>query len=142
MNDVVQDKMKREIMAVQNTFLFADIERKTKVYACDEMDFEAIILKNYEFLVRGPLETNFDYKQPIPYGIVVNNENKIFVYQRGGAGSNAGDARLHNKIAIGVGGHIEREDETSSNLLRDALVREVEEEIGISKKDITEVFPI
>lgn len=111
MNEIVKDKMKREIMAVQNIFLFSDIERKTKVYACDEIDFEAIILKNLEFLVRGPLETNFSYKQPIPYGIVVNNENKIFVYKRGGAGSNAGESRLHDKIAIGVGGHIEREDE-------------------------------
>jgi predicted NUDIX family phosphoesterase len=142
MNLVVKDKMQREIMAVQNAFLFADIKQETKVYTRDEIDFETIIEQNYEFLVRGPLETNFDYKQPIPYGIVLNNKNEIFVYKRGGAGSNAGESRLHDKIAIGVGGHIEREDEASTSLLRDALIREVEEEIGIQETDIAEVFPI
>lgn len=142
MNQIVKDKMQREIMAVKNAILFADIERTTKVYTREEMNFEKIIEKNYEFLVRWPLETNFEYKQPIPYGIVLNNKNEVFVYKRGGAGSNAGESRLHDKIAIGVGGHIEREDEASSSLLRDALIREVEEEIGISENDITEVFPI
>lgn len=89
MNQIVKDKMQREIMAVQNAFLFADIKRETKVYTPEEIDFEKIILKNYEFHTRGPLETNFDYKQPIPYGIVLNNKNEVFVYKRGGAGSNA-----------------------------------------------------
>lgn len=142
MNHIVKDKMLREIMAVQNAILFANIERTTKVYSREEIDFEKIIEENYEFLVRGPLETNFDYKQPIPYGIVLNNKNEIFVYQRWWAGSNAGESRLHDKIAIGVGGHIEKEDILSSHLLRDALVREVEEEIGIWANDIAEVFPI
>lgn len=82
MNHIVKDKMLREIMAVQNAILFANIERTTKVYSREEIDFEKIIEENYEFLVRGPLETNFDYKQPIPYGIVLNNKNEIFVYQR------------------------------------------------------------
>lgn len=142
MNQIVKDKMQREIMAVSNAVLFADIERTTKVYTRDEIDFESIIEKNYEFHIRGPLETNFEYKQPIPYGIVLNNKNEVFVYKRGGAGSNAGESRLHDKIAIGVGWHIEREDEMSTSLLRDALIREVEEEIGIHTADISEVFPI
>ena len=89
MNQIVKDKMQREIMAVSNAVLFADIKRETKVYTRDEIDFESIIEKNYEFHIRGPLETNFEYKQPIPYGIVLNNKNEVFVYKRGGAGSNA-----------------------------------------------------
>jgi dTMP kinase len=52
MNQVVQDKMKREILAVKNEFLFANIERKTKVYTREEIDLESIILENYEFKVR------------------------------------------------------------------------------------------
>lgn len=142
MNQIVQDKMQRQIMAVRNDILFARIKRETKVYSREEIDFENIIEKNYEFLTRWPLETNFEYKQPIPYGIVLNNQNKVFVYKRWGAWSNAWESRLHNKIAIGVGGHIEREDEASPSLLRDALVREVEEEIGIKESDIAEIFPI
>lgn len=52
MNQIVKDKMQREIMAVKNAILFADIERTTKVYTREEMNFEKIIEKNYEFLVR------------------------------------------------------------------------------------------
>lgn len=142
MNQVVQDKMKREILAVKNDFLFSDIERKTKVYSREEVDFENIILQNYEFMVRWPVETNFDYKQPIPYAIVLNENNEVFVYKRGWDGSNAGEKRLHDKIAIWVWWHIEREDIESDNILRDSLIREVEEETGIRSKNITEIFPI
>ena len=127
MNTVVTDKMKREILVVSCGKLFENITRETKVYNTQD-DFESIILESYEYMVRWEAEVNFDYKQPIPYAIVLNENNKIFVYKRGGAGSNAGESRLHEKIAIWVGGHIEREDEGSENILKDSLIREVEEE--------------
>jgi len=82
MNQIVKDKMQREVMAVKNDFLFENIERKTKVYTNEEVNFEQIILDNFEFKVRGPVETNFDYKQPITYAIVMNEKNEIFVYIR------------------------------------------------------------
>ena len=141
MNQIVKDKMKREILVVANKELFNDIERITTVYS-GENDFESIILQHYEYMVRGDAEVNFEYKQPIPYAIVLNENNEIFVYKRGGAGSNAGESRLHEKIAIGVGGHIEREDEDSENILKDSLVREIEEELNIAPENIIEAFPI
>jgi len=141
MNQVVQDKMKREILVVANEKLFSDISRSTQVYS-SENNFESIILDSYEYMVRGDAEINFNYKQPIPYAIVLNENSEIFVYKRGWAGSNAGESRLHEKIAIGVGWHIEREDEDSKNILQDSLIREVEEELNILPENITEVFPI
>lgn len=136
MNEVVKDKMKREIMVVANKFLFADINRESKFYNQDEIDFENIILKNYEYMVRGQAEVNFDYKQPIWYAVVINKNDEIFVYKRWGADSNAWDSRLHNKIAFWVGGHIEKEDENLENPLEDSMVREIEEELNIKPKDI------
>jgi len=141
MNQVVTDKMQREILVVANSSLFADIKKETKVYSW-ENDFESIILKHSEFMVRGEAEINFEYKQPIPYAIVLNENNEIFVYKRGWAGSNAWESRLHEKIAIWVGGHIEREDEDSDNILKDSLVREIEEELNIIPENILEAFPI
>lgn len=142
MNQIVKDKMVREIMVVANDKLFSDFPRATKYYENSEFNFEEVILENYEYMVRGEAEENTSYKQPIPYGVVVNSDNKIFVYKRWGAGSNAWESRLHSKIAFWVWGHIEREDENSKNILTDSLVREIEEEINIAHDEIQSVEAI
>lgn len=136
------DKMKRDIMVVKNSVLFQNIERETKFYPWKDYNFEELILENYEYMQRWIAEQNFDYKQPIPYGIVINQKNEIFVYKRWGADSKAWEKRLHNKIAIWVGGHLEREDEDLENPLQDGLLREIEEEINLSGGDIDSVQAI
>lgn len=136
MNQIVKEKMKREIMVVANKHIFWKIERENKFYENSEVNFEKNILKHYEYMVRGEAEVNFDYKQPIWYWIVINQDNKIFVYKRWWADSNAWDQRLHSKIAIWVGWHIEKEDEDLENPLSDSLIREIEEELNIKPKDI------
>jgi len=141
MNQVVTDKMQREILVVSCEKLFEKIKRETKVYDTSS-DFESVIWEHYEYMIRWDAEVNFDYKQPIPYAIVLNENNEVFVYKRWWAWSNAGESRLHEKIAIGVGWHIEREDEDSENILKDSLIREVEEELNISPEMIQEAFPI
>lgn len=142
MNQVVKDKMQREIMVVANKFLFDWVERESKFYSNSDVDFEDKILNNYEYMVREKAEKNFDYKQPIGYAVVINENKEIFVYKRGWADSNAGDSRLHNKIAFGVGGHIEREDEDLENPLNDSMIREIEEELNIPEKNIKSVEAI
>ena len=142
MNQIVKDKMQREIMVCANKFLFENIDRESKFYSQDEADFENILLNNYEYMVREKAEKNFDYKQPIGYAVVINEDKDIFVYKRWWADSNAGDSRLHNKIAFGVGGHIEREDEDLENPLNDSMVREIEEELNIPEKNIKSVKAI
>ena len=137
MNQVVQDKMQREIMVVANEKLFWNCQRENRFYHNDYINFEANILHHYEFMKRWEAEKNFDYKQAIPYGILVNDENKVFVYKRWGRWSNAWEARLHQKISLWLGWHIEKEDETSSNIVLDSLLREIEEEVHIEKKYIT-----
>ena len=142
MNNIVKDKMKREIMVCANKNLFENIDRESKFYSGEEANFEDIILKNYEYMVRSEAEVNFDYKQPIWYAVVINENKEIFVYKRWWADSNAGDSRLHNKIAFGVGGHIEKEDEDLENPLNDSMVREIEEELNIPEKNIKSVKAI
>lgn len=136
MNQIVKDKMQREIMVVANEALFLNYERESKFYSNDEVDFEQKILNNYEYMVRWEAEVNFDYKQPIGYWVLINEDKKIFVYKRWWSGSNAWEWRLHNKIAIWVWGHIEREDEDLENPISDSLIREIEEELNIKPEDI------
>ena len=139
MNQIVKDKMQREIMVVKNDKLFQNTERKTGFYYDFEADFEKQILENYEYMVRWKAEENFDYKQPIPYAVVMDENGYVFVYKRWGSDSNAGESRLHSKISIWVGGHIEKEEENSQNPIYDTLLREVEEELDVKKDNIKEI---
>ena len=142
MNQIVKDKMKRKIMVIANKFLFNDINKESKFYNNSEVNFEEKILKNYEYMIRGEAEINFDYKQPISYATVVNEKKEIFVYKRWWVNSNAGDSRLHNKIAFWVWWHIEMEDENLENPISDSLVREIEEELNIKPDDIKSIKSI
>lgn len=142
MNQIVKDKMQREIMVIKNEILFGEHPRETKFYWNNDHNFEKIIVQNYEYMVRWVAEQNYEYKQPIPYGAVVDDEWKIFIYKRGGSSSNAWESRLHEKISFWIGWHIEREDEASENILVDSLIREVEEEVNIKSDDIKSVEAI
>lgn len=135
----MSDKMQREIMVIKNDTLFEWIKRETKIYTNDDINFEKKIVDSYEYMVRGKAEEDFDYKQPLPYWVIIDEDNRVFVYKRWWKWSNNGEARLHSKISIWVWGHIEREDEDLNDILRDTLKREIEEEIDISESDIKSV---
>ena len=78
---------------------------------------------------RGDAEENEDFKQPIPYG-VLRSGDYIYAYERLSGG---GEGRLHNKVSIGVGGHMNPIEgmDTFSSLLMENLGRELEEELDI-----------
>ena len=139
MNQIVKDKMERQIMVVKNDKLFANTPRKTGFYTENEADFEKQILENFEYMKRKDAEVNFDYKQPIPYAVVMDENGYIFVYKRWWKNSNAGESRLHSKISIWVWGHIEKEEENGENPVYDTLLREIEEELNIKKDNVKEI---
>lgn len=142
MNQVVKDKMAREIMVVSCDKLFAGVTRETKFYNNDEANIEKNILDNYEYMIRWKAEENRDFKQPITYAIIADDQNRIFVYKRWWSSSTAWESRLHSKISFGIWWHLEREDEEMENPIRDSLVREIEEEINLKDEDIASIKPI
>ncbi len=80
------------------------------------------------YLPRDAAEKDPSYKQLIPYCIFRCGES-IFGYTRGTA---QGEARLHAKRSIGVGGHISTVDrDASSEPYLAGMERELEEEIEI-----------
>lgn len=92
-----------------------------------EVDFEQylnIINDKKEFLPRSVMETDFGYKQIIPY-LVYTYQGKYFLMQRK---SDASEARLRNKLTLGIGGHIRQEDMSEDSLFAWAL-REFHEEV-------------
>ncbi len=83
------------------------------------------------FKRRGDVEQDPSIKQIIPY-LMVRHGGRIFVFQRSAAG---GEARLHGKYSIGVGGHINRSDvEGDVDLLEAGLRRELEEELVVDAR--------
>jgi predicted NUDIX family phosphoesterase len=83
------------------------------------------------FLPRGEAEGNPDYKQIIPYVLIVF-QNTLLHYVRG---KKAGEQRLIAKGSIGIGGHMNETDESlfamDEQAYRAGVEREVNEEIKI-----------
>ena len=119
-----------DILVVKTSGLAPWIEgRYGLITGCGEelMDY---IEREHEFLPRNEMETDPTYRQIIPY-VAVTRGGEIFATRRLNAG---GEARLHGKLSLGVGGHIERvDDDTSEGILMRALEREVGEEINVEQ---------
>ena len=85
--------------------------------------------RSFSIMRRGDAEEDTNFKQPIPYA-VLKRRNDVFIYERLQGG---GEARLHNQLSLGVGGHINgTTDYEFNDLLYDNLRREIEEELYLS----------
>ena len=112
-------------------------------------------LENVSFLPRDKVEHDPSFKQLIPYMIFCYTDpagkTSVFRYVRG---KGQGEARLHSKASVGVGGHISSADRAESgethDLYREGMRRELEEEVvleseftercvGLINDDLTEV---
>jgi predicted NUDIX family phosphoesterase len=86
---------------------------------------------NHFFLDRAAAEEDPSHKQIIPYCIFRCGE-RILHYTRGKAG---GESRLHAKISVGVGGHVNPVDmgdgRNGPQAYHAAVTREIEEELDL-----------
>lgn len=93
------------------------------------------------FKERSEVETDPQWKQPIPYCLISrleheDRETQYFVYRRPAAG---GESRLSGKLSIGVGGHVEEADKVSERISLSAITqlaarREIVEELNFAAK--------
>ncbi|MCS7172007.1 MAG: NUDIX domain-containing protein [Armatimonadetes bacterium] len=86
-------------------------------------DFLERIRRHGTFRPRGEVEEDPSWKQIIPYA-VVRRGKEVFLFRRTDRG---GDARLHHLYALGVGGHVNRQD--TGDPLEAGLQRELGEEL-------------
>ena len=84
----------------------------------------AAVATHGRYLDRPTAEEDPTYKQIIPY-VVVRDGDRVFLMHRTDSG---GDARLHGKASIGVGGHLNPVDRGEDALIA-GLRREWEEEL-------------
>ncbi|MEM8955207.1 MAG: hypothetical protein AAGD22_13730 [Verrucomicrobiota bacterium] len=90
--------------------------------------------ENNYFLARDDAEEDPSHKQIIPYAIF-HHEGRLLHYVRGGG---SGEKRLASKGSIGIGGHINAEDEEAASLEKDTYLtgveREVDEELNLDSQ--------
>lgn len=91
--------------------------------------------RHTRFLVRAEAERDPEFKQLIPYCLFRYTDGDgvahLFQYTRGGG---QGEARLHAKRSVGIGGHISLEDAAGASgeeLYQVGLERELAEEVRI-----------
>ncbi|MBX6314125.1 MAG: phosphoesterase, partial [Isosphaeraceae bacterium] len=100
---------------------------------CPEADryLEALLVPEHAaFRPRAEVETDPSCKQIIPY-VVFRCGDAVFCYTRG---TSQGEARLHRKRSLGVGGHVDEADAEGRPTLEAyemALRREIAEEVEV-----------
>ena len=81
---------------------------------------------------RAQMELDPSFKQLIPYVIFRHRDAdgsvKLFEYTRG---KGQGEARLHAKRSIGIGGHISADDSQATSAYEEGMRRELAEEVRI-----------
>lgn len=87
-----------------------------------------MIRKKHLYIPRDYAETAKEYKQIIPYAVLMN-EGKYFLTQRLHAQT---EKRLHGLYSIGLGGHINPSEENSEDVIIEGMRRELSEEVGFS----------
>lgn len=112
------------ILVVPRTDIFAQTQAWHGLQEVDFAEYLEVIDNKKEFLPRSIMETDFAYKQIIPY-LVYTHDGKYFLMQRK---SDASESRLRNKLTLGIGGHIREEDIKDNSLFSWAL-REFHEEV-------------
>ncbi len=77
---------------------------------------------------RGDVEEEPALLQPIPYVVVVRSGGEVFSYRRLAGG---GERRLHGRVSIGVGGHMNRlfDRDSLTRVVTEEAAREVTEEL-------------
>jgi len=80
------------------------------------------------FLERPRAEDDPSHKQIIPYGLVRRGDDVLLLRRLTGGG----EERLHGKLSLGVGGHVNPIDlDGSTDLIGETMRRELDEELYI-----------
>ncbi len=103
------------------------------VFTPEVAPVEKAVLTNCRFLERNVAETDYQFKQVIPY-VVVRHEDRCLLIWRTNKQT---EARLHNLYSLGVGGHINNTDipTANSNVILTGMRREFTEEIALEGEE-------
>ena len=100
---------------------------------------ELLSPRNTSYRPRGEVEQDPAFKQLIPYVIFRHRDRSggttLFQYTRG---KGMGEARLHSKMSIGIGGHISIDDRVSESAVpyAEGMRRELDEEVVVDSPTV------
>lgn len=97
------------------------------IRAAGATDLADLIRREGTYRSRAAMEADPSWKQVIPYPVLRDGDD-WYLMRRTKAG---GDARLHDRYSIGVGGHVNPEDGALDGDLTTALRREWHEELVV-----------
>ncbi len=118
--------MNEEVMVVARTDLAPHIEgRSFDLIRTRNDEILELITDKHFFIARSTAETSPQYKQIIPY-VVIRHAGSYFLLKRT---TRQTEARLHHKLSLGIGGHINPDTPT----LLGGLQKELEEEVAVAR---------
>ncbi|HSP34078.1 MAG TPA: NUDIX domain-containing protein [Thermoanaerobaculia bacterium] len=116
--------MTEQVMVVERAELARFLEPNTYALIVGDLDEILDIIQSKHFFIdRKTAEQAPHYKQIIPY-VVIRHGDTYFLLQRT---RKQAEARLHDKLSLGVGGHINPDAPT----ILGGLDKELEEEVGV-----------
>lgn len=113
--------------------LSVPVQDLQKVFELSKMYWKGAIsqIDSFEqrFEPRSIAETDFTMKQVIPYALLLDESGRVLSYRRCGS-----EKRLKGIRSVGFGGHVNDGDrrDTFSSTLKNGLIRELAEEIGLT----------
>jgi len=121
--------MKEEILVVEAGTIKELLAGKPGLKKIEKERIFKLIEKNGQFKEREEVEHDASFKQIIPYIAMYNDADEILTLRRLKTQS---EKRLHNKLSIGVGGHVNLDD---SNIpleaFKQGMRREIAEEVTV-----------
>lgn len=115
-----------QVLVVDRSKLEAQLPKKE--FITENVDqLHAFILEHHFFMDREEAEYDNTVKQIIPY-VVIRQAGKYFLLRRL---KKQTEARLHDKLSLGVGGHINPSEEDAEDVLEAGLLRELTEEVSV-----------
>lgn len=107
----------RLILCIKRDSISSLFNQKISLIKKEKINFNSNFMNaKYLFLPREEVENKPEYKQLIPYIIIIDNNDNILLYERAGK-----EKRLHGLYSCGIGGHIDIEDTNEINELKNIL---------------------
>lgn len=132
--------MKEDILVIPKDKLGDMIAGKPGLKKFKKEHIFDLITKNGSFKDRAKMETDRNYKQIIPYIVMYNDQAQILTLKRLTTQS---EKRLHNKISLGVGGHVNNLDSPNPlEAFKAGMKREIEEEVNVTMKSDPEFLGV
>jgi predicted NUDIX family phosphoesterase len=114
--------MTEQVMVVEREALASFLVERGLVQEETDQVLDIIVERHF-FLDRPTAEISPQYKQIIPY-VLIRHDQSYFLLQRT---QKQTEARLHHKLSLGIGGHINPDTPE----LVDGLRKELEEEVNV-----------